>query len=180
MKMIIQRCDDIPKFFQDLPASVTQLSLNYREGVIQNDTENLRKFRKLNLYGCKETLKIFSNYATATESLTIDQQNIEEQGIIMHLIQMDCKKIIVRANNLKHNQLIEFFKYKSKSIKFIECDSILSSQIEEVQWAFQYFTQKQQDKFFMIQLDSKIDDADLFFEQLFNRSLKLFKNKKIY
>ncbi|TNV83201.1 hypothetical protein FGO68_gene4140 [Halteria grandinella] len=92
---------------------------------------------------------------------------------------MDCKQIIVETGMLDYESLREFFNIQSKANKFIECDWIKYSTIEQVEWAFKYFTQKCLNKEIRIDIGQTFDDAKEIFEKLFHGSLKVFKNKSI-
>ncbi|TNV83445.1 hypothetical protein FGO68_gene2222 [Halteria grandinella] len=178
--MKINGCINIPQLFKDLPPSVNDLTLNCGDETIESEYgKNIRKFKKLKLYLFKCTLDILSIYATATQSLTIDGECLQQPGVIQYLTQMDCKQIIVRTFKLECKYLREFFICQSKANKFIECSGIKYSEIEQVQWAFKYFTQKCINKQINIRIDQNIDDAKVLYETLFCGSLKQFKNKSI-
>ncbi|TNV80614.1 hypothetical protein FGO68_gene11331 [Halteria grandinella] len=175
--MKIYYCQNFSKLLTELPRSVNDLTLDYSTGSNESECGKTRKFRKLKLLNCKNTLHILSRYAA--ESLTIDGECLLQPGVIEYLTQMDCKQITVRTFMLKCEQLIKFFSCKSKANKYIECSRINYSQIEQVEWAFKYFTQKCLNKEINIFIDEKIKNAKVIFETLFRGSLKDFQNKRI-
>ncbi|TNV73678.1 hypothetical protein FGO68_gene10084 [Halteria grandinella] len=93
---------------------------------------------------------------------------------------MDCKQIIVKTHKLECEYLREFFNSQSKANKFIDCNWIYYSTIEQVEWASKYFTQKCINKQINISIDLIIDDAKVLVETLFSGPLNIFKNKRIY
>ncbi|TNV83372.1 hypothetical protein FGO68_gene6842 [Halteria grandinella] len=180
MKMKINSCKNIPQLFKDVPPSVTSLTLHFDE-VIEGCCGGIRKFKILKLLNCKRTLNILTRYATATDSLTINEECLSQPGVIKYLKQIDCKQIIVVKGNLFNQYLKEFINMQSKAIKFIKyCTTIQYSQIRQVEWTFNYFSPKQYEKELYIRIDQQIDDVEVFFQTLFGGSLKLFKNKRIY
>ncbi|TNV83307.1 hypothetical protein FGO68_gene14314 [Halteria grandinella] len=180
-QMEINDCVNIPQLFIDLLPSVNHLTLKGgRDQYIESESgNNVRKFRKLKLFSCKYTLDMLSIYATVTESLTIDGDCLQQPGVIEYLTQMDCKQIIVKTHKLECEYLIEFFSCQSKAIKFIECWGINYSEIEQVEWASKYLTQKCINKQINISIDQNIDDAKVLYETLFSGPLNIFKNKRI-
>ncbi|TNV83495.1 hypothetical protein FGO68_gene10285 [Halteria grandinella] len=183
IKIKISDCSNISQLFEHIPRSVAELTL-YLDSLNTLSFEGVcggvRKFRKLNLFKCKIYLKILSGFATATETLTIEEESLAEPGVIEFLTQMDCKQIIVSTKNLEDQNLRQFFHCQSKAIKLIQFNQhIYYSQIGLVEWAFKYFTRKCLEKCIQIHMESQIDDLKVFFETLFNGPLKLFKNKNI-
>ncbi|TNV83255.1 hypothetical protein FGO68_gene7554 [Halteria grandinella] len=173
----LEQFHDIPQLFELIPHSVAKLSLIECSLSLEGDCGRIRKFRKLKVLDCKNNLKILSRLAT--DSLTIDDNCLNEPGVIKYLSQMDCKQITVQSSKLEGKQLIEFFGCQSKASKFIDCSSIKYSQIEQVEWACKYFTKKCLNKHIEININSNIKDAELCFKALFKGSLKLFQNKRI-
>ncbi|TNV83234.1 hypothetical protein FGO68_gene4072 [Halteria grandinella] len=180
IKMVISGCTDILLLFQLIPHSVADLTLHFDFGNhLSFEGVCIRKFRKLKLLNCEQTLDILSRFVTATESLTINDNCLEEPGVLEYLAQMDCKQIILYRYNLLANKLREFFSFQSKADKFIHCASICFSEIRYIDWACNYFTQKCLNKAIDIKIDKEIEDVEVFFDTLFNGSLKLFKHKSI-
>ncbi|TNV73612.1 hypothetical protein FGO68_gene8233 [Halteria grandinella] len=181
IKMEIEKCKDIPQLFKLLPHSVADLTLyNNKSLSFEGECGGIRKFRKLKLLNYRQTLDILSRFATATESLTIEDDCLWQPGVMEYLAQMDCKQIIVKTKKLLDKKLQEFFSCQSKAIKFIDYSGRINySQIEESEWASNYFSQKCLDREIQIDIYSDIDDAQALFETLFNGAFKLFKHKRI-
>ncbi|TNV83283.1 hypothetical protein FGO68_gene5398 [Halteria grandinella] len=181
IKMEIRECTDILLLSISIPHSVVDLTLNFQySNPLSFEGVCIRKFKQPKLLYCKQTLDILSRFATATESLTIEVHCLEEPGVMEFLAQMECKQIIIKAENLMQENLREFFSYQSKAIKFIYCDFISYSLIGQYDWAWNYFTQKCLNKERYICIDKQIEDVEVFFETMFNGSLKLFKKKNIH
>ncbi|TNV74666.1 hypothetical protein FGO68_gene12051 [Halteria grandinella] len=180
IKMEIRQCLDIPQLFQLIPHSVIDLTLNFKDNnPLSFEGVCIRKFRKLKLQNFEQTLDILSRFATATESLIINVNCLQEPGVMECLAKMDCKQIIVNTHNLMQEKLREFFICESKAKKLIDCNSIQYSQIGQIEQACTYITQKCLYKEINIVINKQIEDVEVFFETLFNGSLKLFKHKNI-
>ncbi|TNV83338.1 hypothetical protein FGO68_gene8411 [Halteria grandinella] len=110
IKIKIDKFQDIPQLFKLLPHSVTELTLlSSDHSTFVGDYGGIRKFRKLKLLYCEQTLEILSKYATATESLTIDAISLEQPGVMVYIAKVDCKQIIVRTSILFEKKLQKFF-----------------------------------------------------------------------
>ncbi|TNV83286.1 hypothetical protein FGO68_gene7359 [Halteria grandinella] len=182
-KMSVYDLKGISLLFKNLPSSVTCLQLSFANQYLildQDKRQTPRKFRSLRLSECKQTLDILSKHATATESLTIDSECLEELGVIDYLTKMDCKQIIV-IQNRNQRKLSEFFNRKSKALKLIDnYNSILASTLEYIQWEFMYYSPNMRNREIEIILDIEINNVQELFVRLFKESLKLFKFKTVY
>ncbi|TNV82949.1 hypothetical protein FGO68_gene358 [Halteria grandinella] len=115
----VRRVEDISQLLQYMPSSVQCLHLEFAaQNLIQTQNETPRKFKILTLQKCKQILEILSKHATATESLTIDSECLDEPGVIDYLTQMDCQQVIIIQNE-QEDKLIEFFNRQSKAQKYI-------------------------------------------------------------
>ncbi|TNV83156.1 hypothetical protein FGO68_gene593 [Halteria grandinella] len=160
IKMKISNYFDVTELFKNLPSSVTCLNLDGGMYCYNEYTCQLRKFKKLTIQSRYMTLDILQRYATATESLSIDGLGLKQPGVIDYLTQMDCKQIIVKTCDLQLEAPIEFFNCKSKAAKFISGKKIPYDFLDNVEWAFKYFTKKSLEKEILISIDTQIQIND--------------------
>ncbi|TNV85631.1 hypothetical protein FGO68_gene16041 [Halteria grandinella] len=184
-KVTLTECTNIPYILSQLPHSVKTLSLtsSSQQKYLAALIVTPRIFKKLKLFKfpVDQTLHILTHYATATESVTLQDYCVNEPDIFKLLTNLDCAGIIIQAQTKKNKQLKQFFDCKLKANKFIELPSIASlSMLSENEWTQEYMQSKQFDKELHIEINTNPPDAREAFQQLFmSKPSQKFKRKII-
>ncbi|TNV83729.1 hypothetical protein FGO68_gene4112 [Halteria grandinella] len=127
----------------------------------------------------KQLHTILKHHANTTESLTIDEAALHDTLLISYLEQMDCKEIIVQANDLSSYKLRMFARNTKIAKVGIKGKEMNLSMLESEVWSIKFMSDKCFKNLQKIIIHQSEIDAPTLFDQAFQGQLRKFKRKEI-